>query len=122
VVLGIAAYVAQMLAGGFLSRGRSRMDRLYLAFSQQNGLTAIVLALVLEPDFPGAVAVIAPAIVVTNVLYAVGSAVVTRLEKQVPVPVPLSPWMEAARMTVRATRARRAPSAEPVHPKPGTVR
>ncbi|HEX6353065.1 hypothetical protein [Actinophytocola sp.] len=118
VVLGIAAYVAQMLAGGLLSRGRGRFDRLYLALSQQNGLTAIVLALVLEPDFPGAVAVIAPAIVVTNVLYGVGSAVVTRLEKQAPVPVPVPVWvMVAAHMNIRATRARRALSAEPARPK-----
>jgi NhaP-type Na+/H+ or K+/H+ antiporter len=128
-VLGVAAYVAQVLTGGLLSRGRGRFDRLYLAFSQQNGLTAIVLALVLEPDFPGAVAVIALAIVVTNVLYGAGSALVNRLEQRadrqpVPKPVvaaptvapPVAPW------PVTAATVRQAPFAEPARPKPGTAR
>jgi hypothetical protein len=83
VLLGCAAFGAQMVAGWLLSRKRNRLDRLYLALSQQNGLTAIVLALALEPDFPGAVAVIAPAIVVTNVLYALGSRYVGTVEARV---------------------------------------
>lgn len=117
VVLGVAAYVAQMLTGGLLSRGRGRFDRLYLAFSQQNGLTAIVLALVLEPNFPGAVAVIALAIVVTNVLYGIGGAFVNHLELRDD--LGRSPVTRRPRVTAVAVRP--APSAEPAHPKPGTA-
>ncbi|OLF12360.1 hypothetical protein BLA60_10365 [Actinophytocola xinjiangensis] len=112
VVLGIAAYLAQILAGTVLSRGRGRFDRLYLALSQQNGLTAIVLALVLEPDFPGAVAVIALAIVVTNVLYGAGGAVIGRLERRAePDPEP-----------VTVVTARPGPFPELAPPEPETGR
>jgi hypothetical protein len=70
VVLGLATYFAQVVVGLLLTRGLPRKDRTYLAFAQQNGITAIVLTLLLEPSFPGAVAVVAPAILVVNVLHA----------------------------------------------------
>lgn len=71
LVLGIAAYASQVVAGFVLTTPRRwRGDRVRLALGQQNGLTAIILALLLEPDFPGAVAIIAPAIVVVNLLNA----------------------------------------------------
>lgn len=71
VVLGAAAYASQVVAGFVLTTPRRwRGDRVRLALGQQNGLTAIILALLLEPDFPGAVAIIAPAIVVVNLLNA----------------------------------------------------
>ncbi|NUR64455.1 MAG: hypothetical protein HOQ47_01735, partial [Streptomyces sp.] len=44
-------------------------DRVSLSLSQQNGITAIILALLLEPALPQAVAVIAPAILVVNLLH-----------------------------------------------------
>ncbi|GAB3469280.1 cation:proton antiporter [Actinophytocola sediminis] len=119
VVLGVAAYVAQLLTGWLLSRGRDRFDRLYLAFSQQNGLTAIVLALVLEPDFPGAVAVIALAIVVTNVLYGAGDALVNRLELRAELDQPPIP---AAAGAVTAATAQPTPRSVPARQEPGTAR
>ncbi|GGU66983.1 cation:proton antiporter [Lentzea flava] len=70
VVLGLATFFAQVVVGLLLTRGLTRKDRTYLAFAQQNGITAITLTLLLEPDFPGAVAVVAPAILVVNVLHA----------------------------------------------------
>jgi hypothetical protein len=69
VVLGVLAFAAQIVVGFLLTVRQPRHDRVALAFSQQNGLTAIVLALVLEPALPGAVATIAPAIVTVAVLY-----------------------------------------------------
>ncbi|MEV5716851.1 hypothetical protein AB0L41_23395 [Amycolatopsis mediterranei] len=125
VVLGITAYAAQMLTGWFLSRGRDRFDRLYLTFSQQNGLTAIVLALVLEPDFPGAVAVIAPAIVVTNGLYYLGGALVRRAElrdekEQEDALRPASRVRPSAAVSV--PKVRRGPAPEPSLPRSDTAR
>ncbi|WP_410614207.1 hypothetical protein [Amycolatopsis sp. lyj-109] len=122
VVLGTTAYAAQMVTGWLLSRGRSRFDRLHLALSQQNGLTAIVLALVLEPDFPGAVAVIAPAIVVTNGLYYLGGVFVRRVERREgPEPDDAAAAGRPDR-TVTERKARRAPSPEPSLPRSGTAR
>ncbi|MGI5498596.1 hypothetical protein [Lentzea sp. CA-135723] len=72
LVLGTAAYLSQIVTAFALTTPRRwRGDRVRLALGQQNGLTAIILALLLEPDFPGAIAVIAVAIVVVNVLNAV---------------------------------------------------
>jgi hypothetical protein len=69
VVLGVATFVAQIAVGAVVSWGFSRRDRASLCLSQQNGITAIILALLLEPLLPETVAVIAPAIFVVNVLH-----------------------------------------------------
>ncbi|GAA0262543.1 hypothetical protein GCM10010492_74540 [Saccharothrix mutabilis subsp. mutabilis] len=75
VVLGVAAFLAQVVAASALTaRPRWRGDRVRLALGQQNGLTAVILALMLEPVLPAA-AVIAPAVVVVNLLHAVTNAV-----------------------------------------------
>jgi NhaP-type Na+/H+ or K+/H+ antiporter len=71
LVLGVAAFVAQAIAGTVLGRKQQRTDRISLGLAQQNGITAIVLALLLESSFPGTVAVVAPAILVINVLHVV---------------------------------------------------
>lgn len=82
LVLGIAAFIAQMIAtswvlsvAGRIRRNSTTMhepfskrDKRHLALAQQNGITAIVLALNLEPSVPNAVAVVSFAIVVINVL------------------------------------------------------
>jgi hypothetical protein len=68
LVLGIAAFAAQAVVGVLIARRQTREDRVYLALGQQNGITAIILALLLEPDFPGTVGIVAPAILVVNLL------------------------------------------------------
>lgn len=78
VLLGLAAFGAQVVVGGLLSRGLGRTDRLHLALAQQNGITAIILALRLETQFVGAVAVIAPAIFVTNTIYYLANGLADR--------------------------------------------
>lgn len=89
-VLGFAAYSAQIVVALVLTIPRMwRGDRGRLALGQQNGMTAIVLALILEPTFPGTVAVVAPAIVVVNLLYVVCNAVWDRLTIA-PTPAPIS--------------------------------
>ncbi|GAA1788299.1 hypothetical protein GCM10009682_08050 [Luedemannella flava] len=73
LLLGVMAFVAQIVAGMALTRKFSRTDRLHLALAQQNGITAIILSLRLETQFSGSVAVIAPAILVTNVIHYVAN-------------------------------------------------
>ncbi len=69
ILLGVVAFVAQIPVALLLTRGLSRTERVHLALAQQNGITAIILALRLETLYSGVVAVIAPAIVATNVTY-----------------------------------------------------
>jgi NhaP-type Na+/H+ or K+/H+ antiporter len=69
VALGTVAFGAQAVVAWLLTPGMPRNDRWHLAAAQQHGITAIVLALTLEIQFSGAVAVIAPTIVTANVLH-----------------------------------------------------
>ncbi|WP_405736803.1 hypothetical protein OG885_28840 [Streptomyces sp. NBC_00028] len=68
-VLGAATFLAQVLVGAVVTLGFPARDRVSLSLSQQNGITAIILALLLEPALPQAVAVVAPAILVVNLLH-----------------------------------------------------
>lgn len=70
IALGGAAFGSQMIVGWLLTGKLSRRDRLHIAFAQQNGITAIILALLFEIYYPGTVAIVAPAILVTNTLHA----------------------------------------------------
>lgn len=70
IVLGAAAFGAQIAVGSAVAARYSRRDRLAVALGQQSGITAVLLALLLEEPFPGSVAVVAPAIVIVNVLHA----------------------------------------------------
>ncbi|MCX4825241.1 hypothetical protein OG883_36370 [Streptomyces sp. NBC_01142] len=94
VVLGAAAYGAQMVVGSVLTRKLDRTDRIPLALSQQNGVTAIVLALSLEPMFPQAVAIVAPAILTVNCLHFVANSVWNRRQPTLPDPLPVAPPLE----------------------------
>ena len=73
LVLGITAFAVHALVSVPLTRAQTASDRIRLALAQQNGITAIILALLLEPAFGGTVAVVAPAILVINVLYLAGN-------------------------------------------------
>ncbi|MEV4410382.1 hypothetical protein [Catellatospora sp. NPDC049609] len=89
ITLGVAAYAAQALAAWLLTRGMPRADRWHLAAAQQNGITAIILALTLQIDFDGVVAVVAPAIVTANLLHAgVNHLLDRRLARPAAVPAP----------------------------------
>ncbi|MFJ6675560.1 hypothetical protein ACIQMJ_31020 [Actinosynnema sp. NPDC091369] len=91
-VLGLAAFGAQAVVAFALTvPKRWRGDRVRLALGQQNGLTAIILALLLEPTFPGAIAVVAPAVVVVNVLHAVANGAYDRVTARRPAPQPPVP-------------------------------
>ncbi|NUT93151.1 MAG: hypothetical protein HOY78_14115 [Saccharothrix sp.] len=84
-VLGAAAFGAQAAVAWALTLPqRWRGDRMRLSLGQQNGLTAIILALLLEPTFPGAIAVVASAVVVVNLLHASTNATYDRLQPPKP--------------------------------------
>ncbi|MHC5908129.1 cation:proton antiporter domain-containing protein [Streptomyces sp. S6] len=84
LVLGASAFAAHAVVASVLTRRLGRTDRVLLAVGQQNGVTAIVLALSLEPVFPRAAAIVAPAIVTVNVLHFVANSVAGRPNGPVP--------------------------------------
>ena len=69
IALGMMAYIAQIIVGFILTYKLGKRDRWHIAFAQQNGITAIILALLFEPVHPGTVAVVAPAIITINTLH-----------------------------------------------------
>lgn len=74
--LGVAAYCSQIIVGFLLTKSLPRKDRWHIAFAQQNGITAIILALLFEPIHPGTVGIVAPAIIVVNGLHSVVNKVI----------------------------------------------
>ncbi len=78
LILGAAAYLAQVVVAPVVALGQNVTDRIYLALGQQNGITAITLALLLQPFYPNAVAIIGPAVLVVNLLYAAANATADR--------------------------------------------
>jgi NhaP-type Na+/H+ or K+/H+ antiporter len=69
IALGIMAYIAQIFVGFILTQKLNKKDSWHIAFAQQNGITAIILALLFESVHPGTVAIVAPAIIVINTLH-----------------------------------------------------
>jgi len=80
LALGLCAFGAQVAVGLILTWSMPAADRIRLALSQQNGITAIILALLLETVFPDTVAVVAPAILVIALLHLISNAIVDRVE------------------------------------------
>jgi NhaP-type Na+/H+ or K+/H+ antiporter len=80
--LGLAAYISQILVGLLLTRKLERRDRLHIAFAQQNGITAIILALLFEAYYPGTVSIVGPAIITINIIYVIANRLLdTYLDK-----------------------------------------
>ena len=77
-VLGVAAFAAQaVVALGVMPlfvRGLERRDRIALGLGQQNGITAVLIALTLERDFPGTAATVGPAVITVNLLHGTSQA------------------------------------------------
>jgi hypothetical protein len=69
ILLGVSVFVVQVITALAVTRGLPRGDRIYLALGQQNGLTAIILGLALQPYLPQAVGIIAIAILTVNVIH-----------------------------------------------------
>jgi NhaP-type Na+/H+ or K+/H+ antiporter len=69
LILALAAMLAQVIVGFLLTRGLTRVERFYLAFAQQNGITAMILALLFETQLQETVSIVAPAILFINLGY-----------------------------------------------------
>lgn len=86
VVLGLAAFSAQaVVALGVIPlfvRGLERGDRIALGLGQQNGITAILIALTLERDFPGTVATVGPAVITANLVYGASQALLAYIPRR----------------------------------------
>ena len=82
LALGAGAILAQILIGLLLTRNLPRNESLYLAFAQQNGITAMILALFFEKDLPGTVGVVAPAIIIINLGYYLFNSVLFQRDLQ----------------------------------------
>lgn len=76
-VLGISTFGSQILVGYILARKLPPGDRIRIALAQQNGITAIILALLFEPYYPNVIATIAPAIITVNFLHAISNRVIS---------------------------------------------
>lgn len=81
LALSFAIIISQIIVGMWLTAKLDRKERISLALAQQNGLTAIILALVFESGCKGTVAVIAPAIFFINLGYFVLNALFERKER-----------------------------------------
>jgi NhaP-type Na+/H+ or K+/H+ antiporter len=91
ISLGAVAFVAQAIVAWPLTAGMPRRDRVHLAAAQQHGITAIILALTLEIQFPGVVAVIAPTILTANLLHVVVNRMIDRRTGLAPGPATVPP-------------------------------
>ena len=78
LLLAAAALGAHALVSVPISVGLTTQDRAYLAAGQQNGMTAVILALVLDRDFPGVVGIVAPAVVTIAIVHAVWNSALDR--------------------------------------------
>jgi hypothetical protein len=85
LVLGVAAFGAQavvaLLVMPLFVRGLERRDRIALGLAQQNGITAVLIALSLERDFPGTVATVGPAVIAVNVLHGAAQVLLGRISR-----------------------------------------
>ena len=121
VTLGLVAFAAQAIVSLLLTRGLDREDRVGLALSQQNGITAIILALVLQPAFDRTVAIVGPAIVTINLVHHTANAWWQRRTAQAPGSppdgVPVSPATSdvavARRRSWSKTKSNVNPAANP---------
>jgi NhaP-type Na+/H+ or K+/H+ antiporter len=119
LVLGCATYLAQFLVAPIVAISQ-RGDRMYLALGQQNGITAITLALLLQPFYSDAVAIIGPAVLVVNLLHAGSNAawnrVVDRRVERASVPDGQAPVVTGTPRPIAAPLTERASSGAPTSP------
>lgn len=69
ISLGCLAFFAQAIATLLVAPKLKRADKLYIAFAQYNGITAIILALIIAFWIPEVVSIVAIAIITINLLY-----------------------------------------------------
>lgn len=78
LVIGTTAFLSQIVAAQFLARRINQVDRMFLSLAQYNGITSIILALIVELEIPGTVTVIGVALITINILYFTSNALYER--------------------------------------------
>jgi NhaP-type Na+/H+ or K+/H+ antiporter len=69
LLLALFTVLSQIISSFILVNHFSKKDKIYLAFGQQNGITSIILSILIEGFYPGTIAIIAPAIFFINSIY-----------------------------------------------------
>lgn len=69
ILLGVLAYTAQIAAAFIVARKLTFVDKMFLALAQYNGITSIILALIISTTFPQTTTTVASAVITINVLY-----------------------------------------------------
>jgi len=69
IALGIVAFAGQGIVTPLVASKLNVTDKLFLAFSQYNGITSVILALIISQWIPQTVSVIAFAVLTINLLY-----------------------------------------------------
>ncbi|WP_055532713.1 cation:proton antiporter [Streptomyces graminilatus] len=109
IVLGVAAFAAQaVVALGVLPlfvRGLKRGDRIALGLGQQNGITAVLIALALERDFPGTAATVGPAVITVNLLHGTSQFLLAHPPRRRRAPADREPSPDAERHSPYDRRA-----------------
>ncbi len=84
MVLAGAAICSQIIVGYMMTSTLPVTDRWFISFSQQNGLTAIVLSLLLLKFDPQLTSIVAPAILIINIMHMIFNTIINngiRMEK-----------------------------------------
>lgn len=73
IVLGISAYTAQYFVTYLVAPKLHKTDKQFLALAQFNGITSIILALIIAQYIPQTISVITAAVITINLLYYTGN-------------------------------------------------
>lgn len=69
IVLGIVAFLSQVIATLLVAPKLNRIDKLFLSIAQYNGITSIILALIISQWVNHIVSIIGFAVITINILY-----------------------------------------------------
>jgi hypothetical protein len=69
VLLGVAAFVSQIIATRLVAGELPRSDRMFLSVAQYNGITSVILALVVGAMFSEVITIVAMAVIAINTIY-----------------------------------------------------
>jgi hypothetical protein len=76
IILAGAAVCSQIIVGYIMTKNFPIPDRWFISFSQQNGLTAIILSLLLLKYDPQFTSIVAPAILLINILHMFSNTII----------------------------------------------
>ena len=83
ILLGVAAFVSQIVATRLVAGELPRSDRMFLSVAQYNGITSVILALVVGAMFSEVVTIVAMAVITINTIYFFANQYVEKRTRQV---------------------------------------